>query len=129
MSLVRLITVSVVLILLLSCAVGHEDYLNFKNSRIGKVMPYKEPFIFEDAGKLIRSDYVKGGQGLTHITKDDRGNLIYHFSDQEILENTRTEKKWIGKCLTYYIVDQDTYIIKDWGFDEGGNPLSCRTWP
>ncbi|WP_028768315.1 hypothetical protein [Shewanella fidelis] len=129
MDIYRLVTVSFGLVLLCSCAVGHEEYINFKNSRVGKVMPYKEPFAFENAGKLIRADYVKGGQGLTHIRKDENGNLIYHFSDQEILENTRTEKEWVGKCLTYYIVEANTYIIKSWGFDDGGNPLSCRTWP
>ena len=48
---------------------------------------------------------------------------------QEVLENTRTEREWIGKCLIYYVVDSNTYIIKGWGFDKGGNPLSCRTWP
>ncbi|MBY6096712.1 hypothetical protein [Ferrimonas balearica] len=125
----RFMAVSVGLFLLCSCAVGYEDYLKFKNSRVGEIMPYKEPFSFSDAGKLIRADYVKVGQGLTHITKDEKGNLIYHFSDQEILENTRTEKEWVGKCLTYYVVDPETYIIKSWGFDKGGNPLSCRTWP
>lgn len=129
MDIYRLVTVSFGLVLLCSCAVGHEDYINFKNSRVGEVMPYKEPFTFENAGKLIRADYVKGGQGLTHIRKDEKGNLIYHFSDQEILENTRTEKEWAGKCLTYYVVEANTYIIKSWGFDDGGNPLSCRTWP
>lgn len=125
----RLLVVSVVLFILCGCAVGREDYINFKNSRIGEVIPYKAPFTFEDSGKLIRGDYVKGGQGLTHITKDEKGNLIYHFSDQEILENNRTEKEWVGKCLTYYVVEPNTYIIKGWGFEKEGNPLSCRTWP
>ncbi|MGI5309242.1 hypothetical protein [Rheinheimera sp. WS51] len=125
----HLIALKVICFILCGCAVGQDDYVRFKNSMIGQVMPYKEPFSFENAGKLIRSDYVKGGQGLTQITKDEEGNLVFHFSDQEILENTRTEKTWVGKCLTYYIVEPGTYIIKSWGFDKGGNPLSCRTWP
>ena len=125
----KLVVLNVSLIVLYGCSVGYDDYVRFENSMIGKIMPYKEPFTFEDAGKFIRGDYVMGGQGLTHITKDEEGNLIYHFSDQEILENNRTKKEWVGKCLTYYVVDPKTFIIKSWGFDKGGNPLSCRTWP
>ena len=114
--------------LLAGCTVGYQDYVNFENSRVGEKMPYKEPFKFEDAGKLNRADFLVGGQGLTHITTDEDGNLIYHFSDQEVLPNFHT-KEWVGKCLTYNVVDAETYIITGWGFDEGGNPLSCRTWP
>jgi len=114
--------------LLAGCAVGHQAYVNFENSRIGKEMPYKEPFIFDNAGKLVRADFVLGGQGLTHISTDKDDNLIYHFSVQEVLPNFH-RKEWVGKCLTYSAVDPKTSIIKVWGFDEGGNPLSCRHWP
>lgn len=116
------------IISLSGCAAGHSDYVDFKNSRVGKVMPYKKPFEFDNAGEFIRADYVLGGQGLTSITKDESGNLIYHFFSQEILPN-HTVKEWVGKCLTYYVVEPNTYIIKSWGFDKGGNPLSCRNWP
>jgi len=125
---IYLLTIVIMFLALIGgCVVGQSDYINFKNNRVGKKMPYKEPFKFKDAGKLIRADYLIGGQGLTHITIGKDGNLIYHFSDQEVLPNFQT-KEWVGRCLTYYVVDPKTYIIKEWGFDEGGNPLSCRTW-
>ncbi|MEH6556338.1 MAG: hypothetical protein V7708_00990 [Oceanicoccus sp.] len=114
-------------LLLAGCAVGHQAYVNFEDSRIGKKMSYKEPFIFDNAGKLVRADFVLGGQGLTHISTDRNGDRIYHFSVQEVLPNFH-RKEWVGKCLTYSVVDQKTFIIKAWGFDAGGNPLSCRTW-
>jgi hypothetical protein len=122
------VTCWLLLILMTGCSVGHNNYISFKDGRIGKTMPYKEPFNFENSGKLIRADYLIGGKGLTHITNDEAGDLVYHFSDQEVLSNY-TKKEWVGKCLTYYIVDSNTYVIKSWGFDKGGNPLSCRTWP
>lgn len=123
-----LITGSVFLFLLVGCAAGHDDYLDFENSMVGKKISFTEPFKFENAGKLIRADFLMGGPGFTHITKDNKGNLIYHFSSEEVLPNYH-KKEWVGKCMTYYVVDPETYIIKAWGFDEGGNPLSCRTWP
>lgn len=118
---------TVLLFLLSGCAVGHDDYVNYLNSSLGSKMPYKEPYQPTDAGKIIRSDFLIGGQGLTDITSDENGFLIYHFSHQEVLSNIKT-KDWVGKCLIYYVVDPKTYIIKSWGFDDGGNPLSCRTW-
>ncbi|BFM49522.1 hypothetical protein [Marinomonas sp. THO17] len=110
------------------CAVGHKDYVNFKNNMIGKKLPYSKPFKFENSGELVRGDFVIAGQGLTHITKDHAGHLIYHISDQEVLPNANM-KAWVGQCLIYYVVDPETHIVKAWGFDEGGNPLSCRSWP
>ncbi len=110
------------------CAVGHKDYLQYMDSRIGKVMPFKEPFKFNNAGEYSRGNFVITGQGLTFIEQGIDGDLIYHFSDQEILPHYRN-KDWVGKCLIYEVVDPETYIIKAWGFDDGGNPLSCRTWP
>jgi hypothetical protein len=115
-------------IFLSGCAVGHKDYVDYRDDAIGTIMAYKKPFKFENAGKLRRGDFAISGQGLTHIEKDHDGNLVYHFSEQEILPHFHTEE-WVGKCLTYSIVDPETYIIKSWGFDESGNPLSCRTWP
>ncbi|PCK31053.1 hypothetical protein [Pseudoalteromonas piscicida] len=110
------------------CAVGHNDYVNFMDSRIGQVMKHRKPYKFANAGQFSRGDFVINGQGLTHITKNESGDLIYHYSDQEVLSNA-PEKRWVGKCLFYYVVEPETYIIKNWGFDKGGNPLSCRTWP
>jgi hypothetical protein len=80
-----------------------------------------------DAGELIRADYLIGGEGLTNITILDSGVLRYHFSRQEVLPNYSI-KDYVGKCLIYYDVDPKTHIIISWGFDKGGNSLSCRTW-
>jgi len=122
--------VGIVLILgLTGCyKVGHKDFLGYRDNEIGTIMHYKKPFKFDNSGEFKRGDYVITGQGLTSITKDNNGDLIYHFSGQEILSHFHT-KEWVGKCLTYKIVDPQTYIIKGWGFDEGANPLSCRSWP
>ena len=128
MKLTRLIAVSIGFVLLCSCAAGHENFNSFRNKDIGTVIAFKDVFKFENAGELKRADFVITGQGLTHIRKDEKGNLIYHFSDQEVLSNA-PEKEWVGKCLFYYVVDAKTDIVKAWGFNEGGNPLSCRTWP
>ena len=115
-------------VLLSACTVGHNDFIGFRNSMIGEVMAWKEPFKWENSGQLRRGDYLLSGEGLTHISKDSEGSLIYHMSGDEVLSNFN-KKEWVGKCLTYYVVDPYSYVIKSWGFDEGGNPLSCRTWP
>jgi hypothetical protein len=117
-----------VVLLLTGCAVGHQDYVNFKNSLIGKTEIETKPYKWDNSGKLIRADFLVSGQGLTHISEDEKGNLIYHYSVQEILSKY-AKKEWVGKCLTYNVVNPKTMIITGWGFDEGGNPLSCRTWP
>jgi hypothetical protein len=118
---------------------GHQDWVSYTNEIIGKKIPYKTaPKKWEHSGKLIRGNFLIGGEGLTHITQDKDGNLIYHISSAEILpifydiskpSILRTNKEWVGKCKYYYIVDPKTHIVKNWGFDKGGNPLSCRTWP
>ena len=108
------------LLVLFGCVAGHEDYIDFENSMIGTTMTYKEPFKFEHAGELIRGDFVRGGLGLTQITRNKNGDLIYHFSVQEILSHaSRGRPEWVGECLIYQIVDPETYIIKSWGFDKG----------
>lgn len=119
------------LVLLDGCTsvTGHNDFINLKNSVIGKVMKDKVPYKYTDSGQIIRATYVISGQGLTDITKRENGDLVYHISVHEILENNRTNPNWVGKCLIYYVVEPSSYKIKSWGFDEGGNPLSCRTWP
>lgn len=109
-------------------SIGHNAFIENKNSEVGKKTPYKFPFEFEDSGELFRGDFAIAGKGLTHITKDKEGNLIYHFDEEEILPNFHI-KEWVGKCMTYIVVDPRSYIVKDWGFDKGGNPLSCRVWP
>ncbi len=123
-----LITISLFLFMLSGCAVGHDDYVNYKNRTVGTKKIEKKPFKWKDSGELIRSNFLVSGEGLTHISKDKSGNLIYHYSVQEVLPHfSKTE--WVGKCLIYDVVDPMDYIITSWGFDEGGNPLSCRTWP
>lgn len=118
------------LVLLDGCTsvTGHKDFINLKNSVIGKVMKDKVPYKYADSGQIIRATYVISGQGLTDITKRENGDLVYHISVHEILENNRTKPNWVGKCLIYYVVEPSSYKVKSWGFDEGGNPLSCRTW-
>lgn len=118
------------IVLLLSiggCAAGHEDYKKYLNMNIGESIKNQKLSRSPDVGKLIRSDYLIDGEGLTNITTLDSGILRYHFRRQEVLPNYSI-KDYVGKCLIYYDVDPNTHIIIAWGFDEGGNPLSCRTW-
>lgn len=117
-----------VTVTLISCAAGHNNFVEFRNDEIGTVLKREKPYKYKDSGEFIRGNYVVSGQGLTRISKNGNGDIVYYFSVQEILPNTRTEKEWIGKCLIYYIVEPDTFVVKEWGFDEGGNPLSCRTF-
>lgn len=109
------------------CAVGHEDYKKYLNMNIGESINSQNLSKSPDAGKLIRSDYLIGGEGLTNITTLGSGILRYHFSRQEVLPNYGI-KEYVGKCLIYYDVDPKSFLITAWGFDYGGNPLSCRTW-
>ncbi len=118
--------------------IGHQGFIDIHNDMIGaKMMNYK-PYKYENAGKIIRGNFLVGGQGFTHITKNKDGNLVFHYFSSEVLPkfhyNTQPQwakgnKKWIGKCLTYNIVNPKTGIVMGWGFDKGGNPLSCRIWP
>ena len=72
---------------------------------------------------------LKKLKGLTHITTDKNSNKVYHFFLYERLKNPSLlwyEQKGIkGKCKIYYIIDSETNIIIDWGFDKGGNPKTC----
>ena len=115
---------------LFSCAAGHQDFIDLTNRfDVGKEIMFKSsPERFSRAGEFIRGDYVIAGEGVLDISTGDNGFLIYRVFVQEILPNTRTKLEWVGKCLIYYIVDPETFIVQDWGFDEGGNPLSCRTF-
>lgn len=108
--------------------VGYEDYVSIENDMVGQKPYHSQPFKLKNAGKPRRGNSIITGQGFTHITKMKNGDLIYHWSGQEILPSFRGNKEWIGKCLTYEIIDAKTGVVKSWGFDKGGNPLSCRTW-
>jgi hypothetical protein len=110
------------------CVVGHSDYKRYLDMNIGKNIKHYMPYDGSKSGQLIRSDYLLGGDGLTHKTILDDGVVRYHFSGQEVLPNYSI-KDYVGRCLVYYDVDPETHIILRWGFDKGGNPLSCRTWP
>lgn len=123
----RLLTL-VLLILSAGCTVGHKDFVYLRNQAIGMKENRTEPYSWPDSDKLIRSDYLVAGKGLTKIGTNRQGDLIYHYSVSEVLPHFDT-KEWVGKCLIYQVVDPVTKQIKDWGFDEGGNPQSCRTWP
>lgn len=107
---------------------GQKGYIDFKNRLIGKKTIDVKPFIFKDAGEFSRGKFLIVGQGVTHVTKNENGDLVVHWFSSEILPHY-PNKKWVGKCLTYNIVDAKTHIVKGWGFDQGGNPLSCRNWP
>ena len=126
----NIFTLAICLAVLTGCAAGHQDFIDLRNNYfVGKtVMKEDVPYKYDNSGEFIRGDYVIAGEGLTAITEDENGDLIYHVSVQEILPNSRTEKEWIGKCLVYYVVDPETRIVKDWGFDIGGNPQTCRTF-
>jgi len=117
--------------------VGYQGFVDSKNVLIGNRIHYSVPKEWSISGRLIRGNFLLAGKGFTHITKNKKGDLIYHIDESEILpifynQNKskifRTSKEWVGKCKIYYLVDPKTYIIKSWGFDKGGNPLSCRTW-
>ena len=116
------------IIALAGCAVGHKDFISYQDKSIGRAVVETMPYKWPDSGGLIRADFLLSGEGLIHINKDETGNLIYHYSVQEVLPHFQN-KEWVGKCLIYEVVDPVTRVIKDWGFDKGGNPLSCRTWP
>lgn len=110
------------------CIVGHGDFKGYLNMNIGESIDNQNLSRSPDAGTLIRSDYLIEGEGLINITTLDSGILRYHFSVMEILPNYSI-KDYVGKCLIYYDVNPKTRIIIAWGFDKGGNPLSCRTFP
>lgn len=136
--------IATLILILNGCyTVGHQDYVNWEDSRIGTKAYYIKPYKFThtNPGEFTRGNFEIAGYGLTHVTKDIDGNLITHWDDGEILPNYANgevelfsvklktgRKEWVGKCLTYYVIDAKTHIIKSWGFDKGGNPLSCRTW-
>ncbi len=124
--------------LLIGCyGAGHKAWVLTKNDKIGTkayfLKPYKDE---EDIEEVIRGDFLTLGKGLTHVTKDKEGNIITHWDSNEVLPNfaegwgKEGKKKWVGKCKYYYVIDPNTHIIKNWGFDgKDTNPQSCRIWP
>ena len=118
------------------CAVGHKPWVEMKNDQIGQKVSVLDPTRFGNAGELIRADFLIAGKGFTHTSADENGNIIQHWDISEVLPKFSEHPLWpslredvVGKCLIYYIVDPETNVIKDWGFDKGGNPKSCQIWP
>ena len=105
----------------------HQGYKSFMDDSIGSktIVAFHK---FPNTGELIRADYLIAGKGVTAIEKDENGNMVIHWDIEEILP-THPIKESVGKCLIYEVVDPKTHILKAWGYDEGGNPLSCRFWP
>ncbi|GIU38370.1 hypothetical protein L2719_16130 [Shewanella schlegeliana] len=115
--------------LLASCTVGNAPFAERRDTYVGTKVSFLDPTRFGNAGDLIRSDYMVAGDGFTHITKNENGDIVQHWFISEVLPNFVGEKEWVGKCKIFYVVDPKTNIIKSWGYDEGGNPQSCRDWP
>jgi len=108
--------------------IGHQGFIDYQNNKISKKPYFTEPIKPKGEGEAKRGVSIIIGQGFTHITKLKNGDLIHHWSGQEILSTFKGNKEWVGKCLTYRIIDAKTGLVKSWGFDKGGNPLSCRGW-
>jgi len=104
---------------------GHQPFVKMYNNHLGKKNLF-DKYKFESYGQII-GGFRKSGYGLTHITKDKNGNLIYHWDHWEVLPNYN-DKKAVGKCKVYEIVDPKTKIVKAWGFEPDSNPLSCQVW-
>jgi hypothetical protein len=114
-------------ILLNGCAIGNAPFAKRMDQQVGAKVSFLDPTRFGNAGDLIRADYLVQGQGFTHITKNKDGDIIQHWFSSEVLP-AHGDKKWVGKCKYYYVVNPETNIIKGWGYDEGSNPESCRDW-
>ncbi len=67
----RIHSTLLVAITLISCAAGHQDYIELTNKFVvGKEIMYeKRPQKFDDAGQFYRGDYVIVGEGLTDPQK------------------------------------------------------------
>ncbi len=76
--------------------------------------------IVEGQHKITEYPYNLVMKYLTHTTKDQNGNDVYHF-----LKADWKKGPYKGKCKIYYVVDPATDVIIDWGYDAGGNPESC----
>lgn len=100
-------------IFFIGCGVGHQDWVDIQNNHIGTKAPYLTPYRNPNAGKKIGVLLIVG-DGLTHITYNKDGDMVYHYYDSEILEH-KNYKNAKGKCKFYEIVDPKTRIIKSWG--------------
>ena len=81
---------------------------------------YAVNLIVKEKRKISEHPYKKIMEYLTHKSKDENGNDVYHF-----LRADWESGPYKGKCKIYYVVDPKTDVIIDWGYDEGGNPKSC----
>ena len=90
------------------------------NSNPHKSFEYNTNFLVERQAKITDYPYNQALKYLTHKTKDKNNNIIYHLLEQDWKTGL-----YKGQCRTYFVVDPKTYIIIDWGYDEGGNPNSC----
>ena len=128
----RIIVFSLVIVLLMSCETtrGHQGFVNHLNRGIGKKAIAVEPFQYDDAGYLSSGGSIMGRKGITHVTMNKHGDLVLHWAGKEVLPNypSVSGRNIVGRCFIYQVVDAQTHIIKRWGFDKGGNPLSCRKW-
>jgi hypothetical protein len=115
--------------LLTACAVGNAPFSKRMDQRVGEKVAVLDPTRYGDAGDLIRADYLVSGEGFTHVTENEEGDIVQHWFYSEVLPSFTGEKEWVGKCKVYLVVDPEKNIIKNWGYDKGGNPQSCRDWP
>jgi len=112
-----------------SCAViGNEPFSKGQDSRVGKKAFVLDPTRFGDAGDIIRGNFMVSGDGFTHSTEQENGDIVQHWFLSEVLPSFH-RNEWVGKCKIFLVVDPTTNIIKAWGYDKGGNPQSCRYWP
>ena len=110
-----------------SCSIGNRPWAEYQDDKVGQKAPFLDPTRFGDAGELIRADYLISGDGFTHISKDENGNILQHWFISEVLP-TSPSPDWVGKCKVVYVVDPKTNIIIRWEYDDGSNPESCRVW-
>ncbi|MBH0063215.1 hypothetical protein I6E85_19000 [Pseudoalteromonas sp. NZS71] len=109
------------------CTTGNKPWEEYTNELIGGKAPFLDPTRFGDAGELIRADYVISGDGFTHISKNNEGQILQHWFYSEVL-STAPSEEWVGKCKIFYIVNPDTNVIISWDYDEGSNKESCRVY-
>ena len=143
----RIIFLIVITICIVGCSsrfeISHDQYMYKIHKKLGtKAIDRNSP----NFQNLLAKD--KDDFGITHITIDSEGNEVRHWfmhkylsewaeteetylskEYNEILKKERRER--IGDCRIYKVIDRNTNIFLDWGFDldAGGNPLSCYKTP
>lgn len=124
----QIILISISVLISGCLGIGHKGWSDYMDTKVGRKVEVLDPTRFGDAGDYIRANFLISGEGFTHITMKENGDIVQHWFTSEVTsENGREE--WVGKCKFYYVVDSKTNVIKSWGIDEGGNPESCRIWP